>query len=41
MTRTVAWYLEHEAWWRRRRDAAWDAYYERQYGQRLADSVEA
>ena len=41
MTRTVAWYRDHEPWWRRRRDAAWDAYYERQYAQRLADSVEA
>ncbi|MFI5261025.1 MAG: dTDP-glucose 4,6-dehydratase [Candidatus Limnocylindrales bacterium] len=38
---TVAWYRDHEAWWRRRRDAAWDAYFERQYGQRLAESVEA
>ena len=41
MTRTVDWYRAHESWWRRRRDTAWDAYYERQYGRRLADSVEA
>ena len=41
MSRTVAWYRGHETWWRRRRDAAWDDYYERQYGRRLAESVEA
>jgi dTDP-glucose 4,6-dehydratase len=41
LARTVDWYQAHEAWWRRRRDAAWDRYYELQYGQRLAESTEA
>ncbi|MGZ6379002.1 MAG: dTDP-glucose 4,6-dehydratase [Candidatus Limnocylindrales bacterium] len=41
LARTVAWYRDNEAWWRRRRDTAWDAYYEAQYGQRLAQSSEA
>ncbi len=38
---TVAWYRENEAWWRAARSGDWDAYYERQYGARLAASVEA
>jgi dTDP-glucose 4,6-dehydratase len=38
---TVAWYQEHADWWRAIRDDAFDAYYERQYGRRLAESVEA
>jgi dTDP-glucose 4,6-dehydratase len=38
---TVAWYREHEAWWRAARDDDWDAYYERQYGHRLRDGVAA
>ena len=38
---TVAWYREHEAWWRAARDNDWDAYYERQYGHRLRDGVAA
>ena len=38
---TVAWYRAHEAWWRAARDGDWDAYYERQYGRRLADGVAA
>ena len=38
---TVDWYREHEAWWRAARDDDWDAYYERQYGHRLRDSVAA
>ena len=41
LARTVEWYRANEAWWRRRRDAAWDAYYELQYGRRLAESTEA
>jgi dTDP-glucose 4,6-dehydratase len=36
---TVAWYRDHEAWWRAARDDDWDAYYERQYGHRLRDGV--
>ncbi len=35
---TVAWYDGHQAWWRSARDGDWDAYYERQYGARLATS---
>jgi len=38
---TVAWYLANEAWWRAAQSGDWDAYYERQYGARLAGSTEA
>jgi dTDP-glucose 4,6-dehydratase len=38
---TVEWYSAHQDWWRRLRDADWDAYYERQYGWRLTRSQEA
>jgi dTDP-glucose 4,6-dehydratase len=31
---TVAWYREHEAWWRPLKSGAFRAYYERQYGGR-------
>src|SRR5574340_786301 len=41
LPRTVAWYRDHEAWWRAIRDGEFEAYYERQYGRRLAESVEA
>jgi dTDP-glucose 4,6-dehydratase len=41
LERTVDWYLSHDAWWRRARSADWAEYYERQYGQRLRESVEA
>jgi dTDP-glucose 4,6-dehydratase len=33
---TVAWYQEHEAWWRAARSGDWDGWYERQYAHRLA-----
>ncbi len=33
---TVDWYRANEAWWRATRSGDWDAYYERQYGARLA-----
>ena len=33
---TAAWYRDNERWWRAIRDGAWDAYYDRQYGMRLA-----
>jgi dTDP-glucose 4,6-dehydratase len=33
---TVGWYRDNEAWWRAARGGDWDAYYERQYGRRLA-----
>ena len=35
---TVAWYRDSPGWWQAARGADWDAYYERQYGQRLATS---
>jgi dTDP-glucose 4,6-dehydratase len=38
---TVDWYLANEAWWRAAKSGDWDAYYERQYGARLAASTEA
>jgi dTDP-glucose 4,6-dehydratase len=41
LAQTVAWYRANEAWWRPLLDADWAAYYERQYGTRLAESVEA
>ena len=33
---TVDWFRANEAWWRAARSGDWDAYYERQYGSRLA-----
>ena len=36
---TVRWYRENEAWWRPLLDDSWSAYYDRQYGQRLAESA--
>jgi dTDP-glucose 4,6-dehydratase len=33
---TVDWFRANEAWWRAARSGDWDAYYERQYGARLA-----
>ena len=38
---TVAWFVANEAWWRAAKSGDWDAYYERQYGARLAASTEA
>jgi dTDP-glucose 4,6-dehydratase len=38
---TVAWYRDHEWWWRAARGGDWDAYYERQYAERLATSSAA
>jgi dTDP-glucose 4,6-dehydratase len=38
---TVAWYRAHEPWWRAARGADWDAYYEQQYGRRLATATVA
>jgi dTDP-glucose 4,6-dehydratase len=35
---TVDWYVANEPWWRAARTGDWDAYYERQYGDRLATS---
>jgi dTDP-glucose 4,6-dehydratase len=36
---TAAWYRDNEAWWRPIRAGEWDAYYERQYGARLANGA--
>ncbi|HET7699861.1 MAG TPA: dTDP-glucose 4,6-dehydratase [Candidatus Limnocylindria bacterium] len=41
IARTVRWYVENEGWWRSVRSGDWDAYYERQYGGRLAASSAA
>ena len=38
---TVAWYEANGDWWRSARAGDWDAYYERQYGWRLAASKPA
>jgi hypothetical protein len=37
----VAWYRDHEWWWRAARGGDWDAYYARQYAERLATSSAA
>jgi dTDP-glucose 4,6-dehydratase len=33
---TIDWFLANETWWRAAKSGDWDAYYERQYGSRLA-----
>jgi dTDP-glucose 4,6-dehydratase len=38
---TVDWFTANEPWWRAAKSGDWDAYYERQYGARLAASTEA
>jgi dTDP-glucose 4,6-dehydratase len=38
---TVDWFVANEGWWRAIRSDDWDAYYERQYGARLAGSTRA
>jgi dTDP-glucose 4,6-dehydratase len=38
---TVDWFRANEAWWRATKSGDWDAYYERQYGARLAASTDA
>jgi len=35
LARTIDWFVDNEPWWRAARTGDWDAYYERQYGQRL------
>jgi dTDP-glucose 4,6-dehydratase len=35
LAETVDWYVANEAWWRATKSGDWDAYYERQYGDRL------
>jgi dTDP-glucose 4,6-dehydratase len=41
LRRTVDWFRANEAWWRAIKAGDWDAYYERQYGRRLAGSEPA
>ena len=41
LAETVDWYQANEAWWRTIRSGDWDAYYARQYGQRLATGASA
>ncbi|MBA2440515.1 MAG: dTDP-glucose 4,6-dehydratase, partial [Thermoleophilaceae bacterium] len=38
---TIAWFIANDDWWRRAKSGDWADYYERQYGERLADSIEA
>jgi dTDP-glucose 4,6-dehydratase len=38
---TIEWFRANEPWWRAAKSGDWDAYYERQYGSRLADGVPA
>jgi dTDP-glucose 4,6-dehydratase len=38
---TIDWFRANEPWWRAARSGDWDAYYEQQYGARLAASSEA
>ncbi|HEX6966467.1 MAG TPA: dTDP-glucose 4,6-dehydratase [Gemmatimonadaceae bacterium] len=38
LQRTVAWYLEHEAWWRGVMDGSYRAWMERNYGARRSDA---
>ncbi len=41
LVRTVEWFRENAEWWRRAKSGEWGAYYEHQYGWRLAKLVEA
>jgi len=38
---TIDWFVANDAWWRAIKSGDWTAYYDRQYGKRLAGSVEA
>jgi len=38
---TIGWFRDNDAWWRAIKSGEWVDYYERQYGERLARSVEA
>jgi len=38
---TVDWFVANESWWRPLKAGDWNAYYDRQYGARLAGSTEA
>jgi len=41
LERTARWFADNRAWWQAAKSGDWDAYYERQYGTRLAGSVAA
>jgi dTDP-glucose 4,6-dehydratase len=41
LAETIRWFADHPEWWRAARSGDWDAYYERQYGARLAGSLPA
>jgi dTDP-glucose 4,6-dehydratase len=41
LARTIDWFVANEPWWRAARSGDWDAYYERQYGERLANGLAA
>jgi hypothetical protein len=41
LSATVDWYRDNQEWWRSIKSGEWDAYYRRQYGDRLAGSREA
>ncbi len=41
LANTVDWYQANTDWWRRAKSGDWPAYYERQYAQRLTESIEA
>jgi dTDP-glucose 4,6-dehydratase len=38
LERTVTWYRDNRWWWEKAKSGAWRDYYERQYGQRLAEA---
>ena len=38
---TIDWFRANEAWWRAARSGEWDAYYERQYADRIANAEPA
>jgi dTDP-glucose 4,6-dehydratase len=38
LERAVAWYVENRWWWEKIKVGQYREYYERQYGQRLADT---
>ena len=38
MEKTVAWYRDNRDWWRKIKSGEYREYYDRMYGQRLADS---
>jgi dTDP-glucose 4,6-dehydratase len=38
LERTVTWYRDNRWWWEKTKSGAWRDYYERQYGQRLAEA---